>query len=343
MGSFILKSQLRSRPKLRGHNVSLCVAIGAGLTFSGVASAQTATDDEFQAIKRTVPQLVGNVLDNDGGATAVNSIYTSTPFAYVRLDTDGDMIYQPDKSIICAAETEVIGYTLSTGSSNAVVNINLLPPVMPDSYSVEAGQQLAADVQSNDPLPDSAYGNVVDQLNVFEFFPASSGSVVQTEPGVTNRTGQFTYMPNAGFSGIDTFGYQAIDPDLGCGWNAMVDILVTPVANQDVLVTTGGAQVCSIDVLENDLGSGLEVVSVVQPAGGSVTISADDTLCFQPNQGFLGTASFAYTVEDSAGSQTGGTVIVEIGAAPVSIPTLGGGPLGFMAVLLGWLGWRRFR
>lgn len=340
-----MKPGFRNRPKLNGHNVSMCVAIGAGLTFSGVASAQTATDDDFQAIKRAVPQLIGNVLENDGGAINVYSFSSFTPYAQVTLEPDGDFIYQPDDANICSAETDISGYT-SPGLGNAIVSITLLPPVAPDSYSVEAGQQLADDVQSNDPLPVDAYGNVVDQLSISSFSPASSGAVVQTEPGVTNRTGLFTYVPNAGFSGNDIFSYYTAEPNLGCGWNTVVEVLVTPVANQDNLVTQGGAELCGIDVLDNDLGSGLEVINVVQPLAGSVTISADDTLCFQPNQGFLGTASFAYTIEDSSGSRTDGSVeidVIDIDRPPVAIPTLGGGPLGFMAVLLGWLGWRRFR
>ncbi|GAB4196061.1 MAG: hypothetical protein Tsb002_29140 [Wenzhouxiangellaceae bacterium] len=277
-----------------------------GLALSGGAQAQTATDDNFSAIKRSVPQALGNVLANDNGATdAQIALFPNR--GDLDLELTGEAVYTPDTGSVCSAATDNFEYQNST-NQNALVNIDLFDTGVEDNFTVPAGQTLTGDVQSNDRLPVNALGDPVDHLDVVDFFFENNGAVNQTAPGVTNQTGQFTFTPDAGFSGQAGFEYQTNDPDLGCQANTVANILVTPVANQDAQTIPGAVETCGINVLANDLGSGLSLVSVTQSADGAASIEPGDTICFQPDADFAGSTSFNYTLQDGIGTQTQGQV-----------------------------------
>jgi hypothetical protein len=308
----------RPRVKLRGSKVAP-IGAAVGVAVGGALNAQTppeAVDDVFEVVKRDTWQAAGNLFDND---TAVNPrLRNLFPLDVIdgrySFNFSGDVEYRGLQTGSCAATADRFEYDMQDDSGinvRAEVQVTLLPPVRTDTYQVQAGQTLAEDVQANDPMPINPL-NVVDQLNVTDFLAPGFGTVNQSSPGVVNQTGQFTYQPDPGFSGNDSFVYLTADPDTGCDWNTEVNVLVLPTAVTDSAATPGGQQVCNIDVLGNDLGSGLSLVNVTQPVNGTVSISGDDTLCFTPDQGFLGLATFAYTIEDSNGSQVDGSVEVDV-------------------------------
>jgi hypothetical protein len=315
---FQMQNSRRPRVKLRGSKIAPLGA-AASVAFGGALHAQTtpvAVDDEFNVVKRDFRQILGNVFENDTAdvprRASAPSIVQDGAYG---IGSRGDLLFF-ELSGDCAATSDQFRYTLRDLGNNdleasADVRITLLAPVQADMYQIEAGQILADDVQLNDPLPINPI-NVVDQLEITDFFDAGFGTVQQTRPGVANETGQFTYQPEEGFSGNDSFVYFTPDSDTGCNWNTEVNILVVPVANNDAASTPGGQQVCNIDVLSNDLGTDLALIAVTQPPDATVSISADDTLCFSPDQDFLGTSTFAYTLEDAAGTQADGSVEVDV-------------------------------
>ncbi|MGB0513794.1 MAG: Ig-like domain-containing protein, partial [Wenzhouxiangellaceae bacterium] len=196
------------------------------------------------------------------------------------------------------------------------VNINLFDPGVEDNFTVPAGETLTADVQSNDRLPVNALGDPVDHLDVVDFLFVDNGALNQVAPGVTNQTGQFTFTPDPGFSGMAGFEYQTDDPDLGCQANTLAEILVTPVANQDDATIPGAVETCGINVRDNDLGSNLSVVSLTPSPDGVASIEPGDTLCFLPDPGFAGATSLGYTLEDDLGTQTQGLVSLTVQNQP---------------------------
>jgi hypothetical protein len=87
-----------------------------------------------------------------------------------------------------------------------------------------------------------------------------------------------------------------------------------PVAAADVAVTAREMPV-TIRVLANDTdpdGDQLEVVGVTQGTNGEVALNDDGTVTYTPAEGFDGTDSFAYTVDDDHGGQAIGTVTVTV-------------------------------
>jgi hypothetical protein len=82
--------------------------------------------------------------------------------------------------------------------------------------------------------------------------------------------------------------------------------------------------VADIAVLANDRdpdGWALRVASVTQAANGSVLINGDNTVRYQPNEGFTGLDGFAYTIEDGHGGSATAAVSVtvnDVAHAPVA-------------------------
>jgi Big-like domain-containing protein len=83
----------------------------------------------------------------------------------------------------------------------------------------------------------------------------------------------------------------------------------------DYTATTAREVPVTIKVLANDSdpdGDQLEVVDVTQGANGEVVLNDDGTVTYTPTEGFDGTDSFTYTIDDDHGGQATGTVTVTV-------------------------------
>ena len=172
------------------------------------------------------------------------------------------------------------------------------PPVAGgDSYSGGEGQVLtvaAPGVLGNDSNPNNEPLTAV--LNTV---PANGTLTLQPN-------GSFFYTPNPGFSGTDSFTYQADDGQtLSNVATVTLSINGRPVAGDDTATTTEGTAV-GIAVLANDTDDGAlnpaTVTVGMLPANGTTTVeSSTGVITYTPTAGFTGTDSFAYTVADTAG------------------------------------------
>jgi hypothetical protein len=66
------------------------------------------------------------------------------------------------------------------------------------------------------------------------------------------------------------------------------------------------------NVLDNDTGEQLEVVSFTQVTGGTLQIQPNGDATFTPNPGFTGTVVSQYTVEDICENQATGSLTIEV-------------------------------
>jgi hypothetical protein len=130
-----------------------------------------------------------------------------------------------------------------------------------------------------------------------------------------NGDGTFTYTPNTGYFGPDSFVYQICDTALECD-TATVNITVSavppaniaPFANDDFAETPKNTAV-TFSVTGNDVDAdgSIDVTSVVittglnTQRGGEVVENGDGTVTFTPKNGFRGTDTFKYTVDDNLG------------------------------------------
>ena len=116
----------------------------------------------------------------------------------------------------------------------------------------------------------------------------------------------FTYTPNTAFVGADKFLYKVCDngiPQLCDTAILFIDVLPVndePIANVDhfavVINNTLSGTVVNNDV---DIDSGTLTTTIVSTtSSGTLTLNADGTFTYTPNQGFLGVDSFVYTLCD---------------------------------------------
>ncbi|MDQ5908794.1 MAG: hypothetical protein QG599_887, partial [Pseudomonadota bacterium] len=121
-----------------------------------------------------------------------------------------------------------------------------------------------------------------------------------------------TYTPSANFAGIDTFLYTVRD-SFGQTASATVTVTVNaPVLNvlNDAATTAAGTPI-TVNVLANDVGTGLTIDTVSSPGHGTAVISGT-AITYTPTANFAGIDTFLYTVRDSFGQTASATVTVTV-------------------------------
>ena len=159
-----------------------------------------------------------------------------------------------------------------------------------------------------------------------------AGTFATTNGSVTiAANGDFTYTPNAGYSGVDTFDYTLDD---GQGFTDVGTVSITlnyvappntpPVAVDDAFTGNEDAVITGNVLVDNGSGADsdvdLDILSVTAgtfaTTNGSVTILANGDFTYTPNANYNGSDSFSYTVLDgNGGSDTG---LVSLNIAPVN-------------------------
>ncbi|CAM1359296.1 Ig-like domain-containing protein [Tenacibaculum xiamenense] len=289
----------------------------------------------------------GNVLANDYDLQGDSQSVKTTPVINVAngalsLSSNGNFTYTPNPNFV-GEDTftyEVCDNNSAQSCGRASVFIEVLPgrttdnepPIANvDTGTTKVGITLTGNVASNDFDPDG------DPLTV-NTTPVSN---VSNGTLTLNANGSFTYVPNAGFIGPDTFTYQICDnasPTPLCD-TAIVNITVTSetgnitVANDDAYHTVGDTANNNVEgnVLDNDTDpeghtQTVNTTPVKDVSNGTLTLNADGTFDYQPNAGFFGQDSFRYTVCDNGSPQAcdSGTVIIVVNKflPPDYYPTL---------------------
>ncbi|MGB0087917.1 MAG: cadherin-like domain-containing protein, partial [Planifilum fulgidum] len=140
-----------------------------------------------------------------------------------------------------------------------------------------------------------------------------------------NSDGSFVYTPNAGFTGTDTFTYQASN---GVSRSLVATVTITvnatnqpPVANDDSYTTDVDTPltVPAPGVLANDTdpnGDPLTAQLVDGPANGTLVLNPDGSFTYTPDTGFSGTDSFTYQASDGSALSNVATVTIDVGLTP---------------------------
>jgi hypothetical protein len=263
--------------------------------------------------------FLANDLDPEGGAVAAVSIQDGVDNGTLSAFADGRFSYTPDPGF---SGVDSFTYRMQDPDGNtalATVFITVLenlPPVArDDSYAVAAGGTLDIAAEFGFLLNDTdPEGGAV--------------SAVSIQDGVDNGTlsafadGRFTYTPDAGFSGVDSFVYRMQDPD---GNTALATVYITVsaagdplLAQDDSYVTREGEAliIAAAGFLTNDLdpeGGAVTAVSIQDGVdNGTLSAFADGRFSYTPNPGFTGTDSFTYRMQDPDGNTAEATVSITV-------------------------------
>jgi VCBS repeat-containing protein len=192
-----------------------------------------------------------------------------------------------------------------------------------DAYGTVEDEELtvqAPGVLANDTDADG------DDLTATGLTQPANGEVVLTADG------SFTYTPDAGFAGTDTFTYKASD---GSATSAAATVTITveegeeppvntaPVAGSDAYAAVGGEPLTlpAPGVLANDTdedGNVLTATGVTQPANGTVTLAADGSFTYTSDAGFSGKDVFTYRADDGEDLSTPATVTITVKSPAVT-------------------------
>jgi hypothetical protein len=259
------------------------------------------------------------VLANDhfGGGTPPTVTLAGPPSnGSLTLNADGSFTYTPNAGFTGLDAFTYTDNSGATASNTATVVIQVQQGATlhaaNDIYSIPENGTLTVGVDhgvlSNDPhVPGTT-------LTAALVTGPVNGSLT------LNSDGSFTYTPNAGFTGADTFSYQANDGTSNSNV-AVATIYVLPADHQpptavdDFYSGTPGTPlvVTAADgVLDNDVSNGatLTATLVNQPANGTVTLNSDGSFTYTPNANFQGNDVFTY--QDSDGTTTSNVAAVHV-------------------------------
>jgi YD repeat-containing protein/VCBS repeat-containing protein len=268
-----------------------------------------------------------NVLANDlapaGYSLSVTNL-TQPAHGTAVINADNTITYTPASSFTGADSFTYQASDGAAASPAATVSItvaaNKVPAAANDGYTMVAGHTLsvaaATGVLANDSDADG------DPLTAVLISGTSNGTLT------LNGDGSFHYVPNAGFSGSDSFTYQASD---GLVASSTATATITVNANQLPAAANDGYSVvhdrtltvaAGSGVLANDRdpdGDPLTAQLVAAPAHGSLTLNADGSFSYAPAAGYVGTDSFTYQANDGVGTSGTATVSLSVtNQAPVA-------------------------
>ncbi|WP_206677697.1 DUF7507 domain-containing protein [Winogradskyella eckloniae] len=289
-----------------------------------IANADTATTPEGTPIDIVV---LANDFDPDADPISITAT-TDPTNGTVTLNTDGTITYTPNPGFI---GEDTFTYTICDDGTpalcdTATVTVTVQDPGMPnttnandDAYNTTPDADVTGNVLSND---NDIQGHT--QTVTTTTVTTSEGVTVTIDP----NTGEFTYTPNAGYSGTDSFVYTICDngTPVACD-EATVYITVGGLANTtDAIADINNTfvdQPVTGNVLTNDEdfeGDNQTVTANTNPANGSVVMNPDGSYTYTPNPGFIGEDTFEYTICDDGNPQACDTAIVYIEVLPESSP-----------------------
>ena len=313
-----------------------------------------ATDDAYIGNQNT--SINGNLLTNDNDPQGNTQTLSTTPVVSpvhgtVTLNPNGTFTYIPNPGY--AGNDQFVYEVCDNGTPVAcdratvylnVVEVNEPPVAINDVNTTYLNKSVNGNVITNDYDPE----NNPLTVNNTPVSPPSNGNVI------LNANGTYTYTPNTGFTGEDTFRYSVCD-NFGLCDTATVTIQVmplpsttendAPVAVNDNYQGTVNKTVTGT-VIANDLdadGNGLTVTAGnvdtngdgtpdsplttgtpitvwgINSAGqaveaGTLTQNADGTFTFVPVNGFTGLVTYTYTISDGHGGTDTAVVTITITA-----------------------------
>jgi VCBS repeat-containing protein len=304
-------------------------------------TAQTADDSASGTVNITInvvndlsvasPSIVvnqngsrsGNVLagaaDIEGATiTAVAGTF-ATANGSVTIAADGSYTYLPNPGYV---GSDSFSFTAQTADDSTGGTVSVT--VTADANNLTVATPQALTVKESTPGTGNVLTGAADSEGAT--ITAVAGTFATANGSVTIAPdGSYTYLPNPGYSGSDSFTFTAQTDDDST--NGTVSVTVNPVDDLTVAsptITFAENGVANGNVLTGASDSEGAATTVVAgtfaTANGSVTIAADGSYTYLPNPGYFGSDSFSFTAQ-TADDSTGGTVSVTVVSGPPLAPS----------------------
>jgi VCBS repeat-containing protein len=281
-----------------------------------VAANDAYTTAEDSVLTVAAPGVKANDTDSDGDAFTVRVI-GQPAHGSVTLNADGSFTYLPAADF---AGTDTFTYRANdivADSNLATVTITLTP-----ANDVPAAEDDRYATLQDMPLVVAAPGILFNDTDVDGDGLTVSAVGLPVHGSLTlNANGSFSYVPDTGYVGLDSFTYQAHDGTVPSNV-ATVTITVTdsndpPHANHDTYTTAEDQPlaVAVSGVLANDTdtdGNPLTAGVVSSPASGSLALLGNGAFTYTPNADFHGSDQFTYRTFDGLAYSNVATVTITV-------------------------------
>ncbi|WP_344789671.1 Ig-like domain-containing protein, partial [Postechiella marina] len=254
------------------------------------------------------------------GSITVEGAGGISPYSY---SIDGGANYQTTGVFTDLPEDIYTITVIDANGCSITVNTEILincTDAIADINNTFIDQPVTGNVLTNDEDYEG------DAQTVTENTDPANGTVV------VNPDGTYTYTPNAGFTGQDSFEYTICDdgnPQACDTATVYIEVLPTsgpgneaPIANADTATTPEGTPI-NVPVITNDFdpdGDAITVTETTDPANGTVTLNPDGTITYTPEDGFTGEDTFTYTICDDANPALCDTATVTVTVQPTDAP-----------------------
>lgn len=233
-------------------------------------------------------------------------------------------IRNPIISNVTTAAAGIYSVTLTipntTCSANAITSVTVIscpPTAVNDFTNTTANVPVFGDASANDinGIPNGTYTILTQPAN---------GTVT-----LNSSTGQYTFTPANGFTGITTATYQLCNgnPVVCSTATITVNVYATLVVNPDLIITAPSVSVTgNVSANDNSTLTGVNYSLTYTPilaSTGTLLVNAIGQYTFIPNPAFTGSAQTTYTVcnttvNPSQCSSTTITILVKPNPAPVN-------------------------
>ena len=316
-----------------GNSISNTVFVKIIISEPPSNTPPAAQDDNYSLsenteLKISYPGVLSN--DNDAENDIITAANSTTPLhGVLKLETNGSFTYKPDENYVGSDSFTYQAYDGSSYSNDATVNIQVTPtgennpPIAQnDSYETRLNTALEIvppGVISNDTDPND------DHLEATVITSVLHGTLT------LNSDGSFTYVPEDGFIGNDSFVYRLNDGELDSN-EATVTISIRenqpPISNADTYSVSENSTLLipANGVLTNDKdpdGDEITVSIEEDPTEGEVILNEDGSFIYTPNENFTGTDSFTYIAEDDYDFSPETTVTIQVNSSETENAPIG--------------------
>ncbi len=270
--------------------------------------APQAHADSYSTVVGTTLSVVAGsgLLANDTGTGIAVASNTSPGAGSLTVNSDGSLSYVPPAD---ASAVETFTYTIEDSfsrTSTAGVTIDVTPTVVAGSGSTAYATPLA------EASPGVLSGAVGAGMSIASYEQPGHGSVT------VSADGAFTYTPDAGFDGTDSFSFvaeDAYDQEVDGSFSIGVGAPAPPGAADysfSIPAGTSLTETAASGLLSDDSGASITVTANTAPAYGSASVSGDGAFTYTPPSTFSGMDSFSYTITDAVGQSATGEVTVHV-------------------------------
>ncbi|OII22047.1 S-layer family protein [Frigoribacterium sp. MCBA15_019] len=278
-----------------------------GVTSTGtvtVAVAPKAVDDTVTVVAGGNAHVDGpGVLGNDLGTGLSAAIVTGPQHGTATIAPNGEFGYTPTPGF---SGTDTVTYQATDAAgrtATATVTITVKPVAVDDEATTPNGTTVTTPASAGLLANDLGTG-----LRVTDHGTPAHGTVT------VDPDGTWSYTPDAGTSGTDSFEYRVTDA-AGQTATARAWVVVGDLAMADRGTATAGRDLtvpAKDGLLSNDRGTGLTAALDGTPRHGDVTVAKDGSYVYTPTKGFSGTDSFTYTATDAENQTSTGIVTIVV-------------------------------